>query len=130
MGAYDCNNEYRLFNYKHLLNTLKHEIGHTVGVFHTNDKENLMYNNGDEIGDNKALIDYNPRNLAIPSNEHADIFKDYGYVINQARMKMYTDGGSVDIQKIIDCFYNPSFLSYDWFNLEYRKIFYTLTGNT
>ena len=128
MGHRDCNNEYRLYDYNFTLHTLKHEIGHTIGVFHTNDRENLMYNEGYEIGHNKALNNFNPRNLTIPDHKYLSEFKDYSYVISQAQQRVYVEG-TVDIPKIIDCFYTPTFLSYDWFSFEFRKIYYILTGS-
>ena len=125
MGHHDCNNDYRLYDYNFTLHTLKHEIGHNIGVFHTNDEESIMYSKGNKIGHNKAIDDFNPRNLTIPDHKYLSEFKDYGYVINQAQQRVYTEG-TVDIPKIIRCFNTPPFLSYDWFSFEIRKIYHTL----
>ena len=121
MGHHDCNNEYRLYDYNYLLYALKHEIGHTIGISHTNDRKNLMYNEGYEIGHNKAIDNFNPRNLTIPDHEHLSEFKDYGYVINQARMKI-NNNDNINLLKVMECFYTPPFLSYDWFYIEFIKI--------
>ena len=120
MGLHDCNNDYRLYDYNYLLKVLKHEIGHTIGIYHTSDRENLMYS-GYEIGHNKAIDNFNPRNLTIPDHKYLIEFKDYAYVISQAQQRVYVEG-TVDIPKIMRCFYTPPFLSYDWFSFEFRKI--------
>ena len=123
IGQYDCNNNYRLFDYDYLLKTLKHEIGHALGILHTFDTNNLMYS------PLNPTHDFNPRNLVIPDYKHSDIFKDYSYIMNQSRIKVHNDD-NVDLSRVMECFNTPPFLSYDWFHVEYRKIYYTLTGNT
>ena len=121
MGHHDCNNKYRLYDYNKILHTIKHEIGHIIGVFHIFDTNHLMF--GIDFTDN-----FNPRNLTIPDYKESYVYNDYSYDLQRNQTIInYELLGMADIMKHLKCINTPPFLSYDWFVFEIQKIYWRLT---
>ena len=58
-GSLDCNNEYHTYTKQIFDIIIKHEIGHAIGIKHTNIMGNLMHGYD-------STSNYNPRDLSIP----------------------------------------------------------------
>ena len=43
LGDYNCDGSFQLYDVKSVEAIMTHELGHSVGLPHTNDKENIMY---------------------------------------------------------------------------------------
>ena len=43
LGDYNCDGSFQLYTVKSVEKIMTHELGHSVGLPHTNDKENIMY---------------------------------------------------------------------------------------
>ena len=43
LGDYNCDGSFQLYDVKSVESIMTHELGHSVGLPHTNDKENIMY---------------------------------------------------------------------------------------
>jgi len=43
LGDYNCDGSFQLYDVKSVEKIMTHELGHSIGLPHTNDKENIMY---------------------------------------------------------------------------------------
>ncbi|MCG3780481.1 MAG: matrixin family metalloprotease [Candidatus Nitrosopumilus limneticus] len=43
LGDYNCDGSFQLYDVKSVNSIMTHELGHSIGLPHTNDKENIMY---------------------------------------------------------------------------------------
>ena len=43
LGDYNCDGSFQLYDVKSVETIMTHELGHSIGLSHTNDKENIMY---------------------------------------------------------------------------------------
>ena len=43
LGDYNCDGSFQLYDVKSVETIMTHELGHSIGLPHTNDKENIMY---------------------------------------------------------------------------------------
>lgn len=60
IGAQDCNSNFVQNDENMVVNILMHEIGHTMGLGHTSEKNHLMYST------ESPQIDYNTKGYSIP----------------------------------------------------------------
>ncbi|MGY5147582.1 MAG: matrixin family metalloprotease [Candidatus Nitrosopumilus sp. bin_7KS] len=60
IGAHDCNSNFVQNDENMVVNILMHEIGHTMGLGHTSEKNHLMYST------ESPQIDYNTKGYSIP----------------------------------------------------------------
>ena len=67
LGADDCNLDYKLFPHELLKHTIMHEMGHYLGLGHTDDKNHLMFSY-DMSNEDLAQM-YDDLNLNIPYTE-------------------------------------------------------------
>ena len=70
-GADDCNLEYQLLPYELLKHTIMHEMGHYLGLGHTDDEDHLMYSH--DMSDEDLAQTYDDLNLNIPYTEKPKI---------------------------------------------------------
>ena len=70
LGADDCNLEYSLFPYDLLKHTIMHEMGHYLGLGHTDDVNHLMHSH--DMSDEDLLQVYDDLNLNVPYTEKPD----------------------------------------------------------
>jgi len=43
LGDYNCDGSFQLYDVKTVESVMRHELGHSIGLPHTNDRENIMY---------------------------------------------------------------------------------------
>ena len=43
LGDYNCDGSFQLYDVQTVETIMTHELGHSIGLLHTNDKENIMY---------------------------------------------------------------------------------------
>jgi predicted Zn-dependent protease len=43
LGDYGCDGRFQLYDLQSVETIMTHEIGHSIGLPHTNDKQNIMY---------------------------------------------------------------------------------------
>ena len=43
LGDYNCDGSFQLYDVKSVEKIMTHELGHSIGLPHTNDRENIMY---------------------------------------------------------------------------------------
>jgi Matrixin. len=43
LGDYNCDGSFQLYDIESVKTIMTHEIGHSIGLPHTNDKESIMY---------------------------------------------------------------------------------------
>ena len=67
LGTDDCNLDYQLFPYQILKHTIMHEMGHYLGLEHTDDVNHLMHSY--DMSDEELAQVYDDLNLNIPYTE-------------------------------------------------------------
>ena len=43
LGDYNCDGSFQLYNIQSVETIMTHELGHSIGLYHTNEKDNIMY---------------------------------------------------------------------------------------
>jgi predicted Zn-dependent protease len=43
LGDYNCDGNFQLYNVESIKTIMTHELGHSIGLLHTTDKNNIMY---------------------------------------------------------------------------------------
>ena len=71
LGTDDCNLDYQLFPYQILKHTIMHEMGHYLGLEHTDDVNHLMHSY--DMSDEELAQVYDDLNLNIPYTEKPKI---------------------------------------------------------
>lgn len=94
LGAFDCNSKWSHITKDSLRNTMMHEIGHTLGLVHSQDSQNLMYSYGIQTDD-----DFHDLGYRIPQNLQSET-----YTIGEVKIIADIDSAHDRIEKALKGF--------------------------
>ena len=102
----DCNGDTIFYDNETVSHTIKHEIGHTLGLGHSSDENHLMFDPGDGVDDFDSL------GFFVPASNHL-----YDYFVGEKTLHDQLDSGQkqLDAQQSI---YDQNLEKYDEYSAE------------